>query len=237
MSSRGQSVGNGVWSPDGRRLAFLASGYGSVLLRMKTVGDDAAFEEIGQFEAHNAEVSDWSSDGHSILYQTLSATGMDLGILGAEKGTKPVAFLATTDDEFGAQFSPDGRWVAYESNASNREEIYVRSFPGPSDPIRVSAEGGSQARWGRDGRELFFIAADRRLMAAPIRETSGGRVLDVGPAVALFRTRLAAGSNIALGRPQYDVASDGRFLMNVIVDQSPVPPIAVVLNWDAALKK
>ena len=108
----------------------------------------------------------------------------------------------------------------------------MSAFPGPADAIRVSADGGSQVRWRHDGRELFFVAADRRMMAASVDESADGRSLEVARAAALFRTRLAVGSNIASERPQYDVASDGRFLMNVFVDEPASSPIEVLLNWE-----
>jgi hypothetical protein len=115
----------------------------------------------------------------------------------------------------------------------------IQPFPGPGGKIQVSSTGGIDPRWRRDGRELFFVAADGKLMAAPIEITADGQTLNPGAPVALFQTQLATGANITIGwltKPQYAVASDGRFLMNVAVD-TPVEPITVVLNWDAELKK
>jgi hypothetical protein len=130
--------------------------------------------------------------------------------------------------------------VAYQSNASGHLEVYVRPFPGPGGQLQVSSAGGSQPRWGPDGRELFYIAADGRLMAVPIRSGPGSGLPEVGVAAPLFPTRLATGTNVLPSggsRAQYAVAGDGRFLMNVAVEGAPVPPITILLNWQAALQK
>ena len=114
-------------------------------------------------------------------------------------------------------------------------------FRGSGGPWQVSStEGGSQPRWRPDGRELFYVAPDARLMAVPIAVGADAQTLEAGAPVPLFRTRLASGAGNVSGlmsKPQYAVASDGRFLMNVAVEAATAPPITVVLNWDAALKK
>ena len=118
-------------------------------------------------------------------------------------------------------------------------QIFVRPFPGPGSPWQVSTGGGNQPRWRSDGKELFYVAADARLMAVPIAVGGNPQALQAGAPVPLFRTRLASGANISglISKPQYAVASDGRFLMNLAVEGATAPPITVVLNWDAALKK
>ena len=120
LAVRGEPAGAPVWSADSRRLAYLASGYGSVLLKMKTVGEDAVSKEVGQFDGSNAELTDWSSDGRFLLYQTLGATtGMDVRVISLGGEPRATGFLTTADDELAAQFSPDGRWVAYESDVTD----------------------------------------------------------------------------------------------------------------------
>ena len=105
----------------------------------------------------------------------------------------------------------------------------------------MSTTGGRQPRWGRDGRELFYVTPDNSLMAVPIRAASGAQTLDAGAPVALFTSRLASGANIFAAsfraKAQYAVAADGRFLMNVAAGDAVASPITVVLNWDAALEK
>jgi Tol biopolymer transport system component len=153
---------------------------------------------------------------------------------------KLVPVIHTSFDETAGQFSPDGRWVAYQSNESRPVQIYILPFSGPGGPRQVTTSGGSQPRWRPDGKELFYVGLDGRLMAVPI-EVGTDRQLQAGAAVALFKTQLATGPNINSGgtgsRAQYAVAPDGRFLMNITLEGSAPPPITVVLNWDAALKE
>jgi hypothetical protein len=153
---------------------------------------------------------------------------------------KPFPVVRTNADEREGQFSPpDGRWVAYVSNETGIDEVYIQLFPGPGGKKQVSTNGGVDPRWGRDGRELFYVAPDGKLMAVPIHVEPDG-ALNLGPPTTLFPTRLATGANITVGpgsRPQYAVAPDGRFLMNVTVDDTVVSPISIVLNWATALKK
>jgi hypothetical protein len=126
------------------------------------------------------------------------------------------------------------------SNESGRQEVYVQSFSGPQGKWQVSAGGGTQPRWRRDGQELFYVAPDARLMAAPITVAQGGKTIDAGAPAPLFLTRLASGAGTGAGRgvkQQYAVAADGRFLMNVVVGEPAASPITVVLNWSEELKR
>jgi Tol biopolymer transport system component len=153
---------------------------------------------------------------------------------------EPFPVVETPFNEMAGQFSPAGGLLAYESNSSGRLDVFVRSFPRPSSSWRVSPHGGSQARWSHDGKELFFVATDGRMMAVPIQFDAVGQMRAPGSPVPLFQTRLATGANIppAVGsKQQYAVAADGRFLMNVSVDGAPAPPITVVLDWRATLKR
>ena len=145
---------------------------------------------------------------------------------------KPFPYLQTGFNLGNAQLSPDGRWVAYTSNESGRYEIYVQSFPEPGAKAQVSLEGGNQPRWRRDGKELFYMAADRRLMAVPI---TTGAALQPGPPAVLFETHLL--ESTVYVPAQYDVAPDGqRFLLNV-AKQTTAVPVTVMLNWPAAIRK
>jgi hypothetical protein len=152
-----------------------------------------------------------------------------LPLTGEDKG-KPYVLLNTGYQERQGQFSPDGRWIAYGSNESGRYEIYVRPFPKSDGQSQISTAGGIWPRW-RDGRELYYIAPDGKLMAAPIAVK--GAALEAGVPVALFQTRIVGGgTNIDLGR-QYDVAPDGRILINVAADEATARPITVIQNWAA----
>ena len=141
---------------------------------------------------------------------------------------KPKRFLATPFLEDHGKFSPDGRWIAYTSNASGRDEVYVRQFPGAERFFKISRDGGSGPRWRDDGRELFFLTLDGMLMAAGIEKTAKGLTPTVPQ--PLFHTGV-------LRNFGYAVAKDGqRFLISVTDPPGPTP-ITVVMNWPATLRK
>jgi Tol biopolymer transport system component len=152
------------------------------------------------------------------------ATGVDLQAVSvADRRVIPVTELA--GDETEAQFSPDGKWVALVSTLSGRPEVYLQSFPDGSGRTQVSTAGGTQVRWSADGREIFFVAPDGKLMAVTF--TAGAT--PAAP-VALFQTHLANGNNVIGNKAQYAVSRDGRFLLNTVVE-SPSAPIVVSINW------
>jgi dipeptidyl aminopeptidase/acylaminoacyl peptidase len=130
------------------------------------------------------------------------------------------------------KFSPDGRWVAYTSNDSGRAEIYMTSVDSPRQRWPVSTAGGFQPRWGADSKEIYYVTADSRLMAVSI--TVGGKDVEVGRPRQLFRTQLIFPADQPF-TTRYDVASDGRFLLNIPV--RPEPPLTVVVNWLAQLQR
>ena len=225
-----------VWSPDGSRLVFRSNRNGVYDLYQKPA--NGAGDEQRLFASSDDKIpSDWSADGRVLLYVNENAkTGRDLWALPIESqgvGT-PFPLVQTRFAEDQGQFSPDGRWIAYRTNESGQNEIYVQAFPGPGSKARISTEGGSQPRWRRDGKELFFVAPDNRLMAVPIALPSNGQALNVGAPVALFATRLTL-----MGSPkhQYAVAPDGQqFLMVVSADETIASPITIVQNWLAGLQ-
>ena len=142
---------------------------------------------------------DWSPDGQWLLYNARHPkTGLDLWAAPMARDRKPVLVMDTTFDQTAGQFSPDGRWVAYQSNESKPVQIYIRPFPEPGGPLQVTTAGGSQPRWSPDGKELFYVGLDGRLMAVPIA-VGADRQLETGTAVALFRAQLATGPNIISG--------------------------------------
>ena len=129
---------------------------------------------------------DWSPDGRFVLYRynsiqaslpSTSSTGWDIWALPLDGDRKPFPVVQTNFEERDGQFSPDGKWIAYQSNESGRFEIYVQPFPGPARKWGpISTNGGAQVRWRRDGKELFYIALDDRLMAVPIQlDKNSGR--------------------------------------------------------------
>jgi eukaryotic-like serine/threonine-protein kinase len=173
----------------------------------------------------------WSTDGRFILYASSgSPTGNDLFVLPLDGDRKPIPFLKTQFFEGFGQFSPDGRWVAYQSDESGKYEVYVAAFPGPVRKWQISTAGGINPRWRRDGTEIFYFAPDNKLMAAAVN--GQGVSFEVGTVKPLFQTRTTGAFN------EYDVAPDGqRFLINTLPEQTSSAPLTVVLNWTAGLKK
>ena len=134
-----------------------------------------------------------------------------------------------------AQLSPDGRWVAYQTNESGRFEVVVQSFPDAGGKWQVSTAGGVASRWRADGKELYFLAPDAKMMAVPV--TAAGTSFSAGTPLALFPTRIVDGGTLARSRPQYAVACDGRFLINQPVADATAEPITLILNWNPDAKK
>jgi hypothetical protein len=127
--------------------------------------------------------------------------------------------------------------MAYTSDESGRREVYVRSFPAGEDKKRISIAGGEQPRWRGDGKELFFVGADGKMMAVAVQTTTGAnQAFDPGTPAPLFGTHLARSFAAVLF--EYDVTLDGnRFLLDAVVGQASATPLNVVVNWDAGLRK
>jgi hypothetical protein len=130
-----------------------------------------------------------------------------------------------------AQFSPDGKWTAYESNESGQLEIYVQPFPGPGPKSRISTNGGAQVRWRNDGKEIFYVNLASELMAVPIRLDSTAQSVSAGMPTALFRARIAGGVIQGTERQEYMVSKGGqRFLISSLVEDTDFS-ITFILNW------
>jgi eukaryotic-like serine/threonine-protein kinase len=215
-----------VWSPDGGSVVY-DSHYD--LYRRQSNG--AGGEELLYADDLQKQPESWSPDGKFLLYTSRDPkTSADLWILpdplGSPGKSKPYPFLRTEFSETKGQFSPDGKWIAYQSNETGRNEIYANPFPGPGGKRRISTGGGTSPRWRRDGREIFFIAPDRRLTAALV--TAKGESIEVGETRPLFGPLTGS----------YDVSADGqRFLATVPQQQSASEPLTLVQNWMAGLKK
>jgi Tol biopolymer transport system component len=176
----------------------------------------------------------WSLDGRFLMYHTAEPkAGWDVRALPMMGDRKPVSVANTAFEERNGQFSPDGRWVAYQSNESGRFEIYVQPFPGPGGKWQVSTAGGIDPRWRADGKELFFVAPDTTLMAVSVQ--ASGSTFEPGTPMTLFQTRMVVGG-IANLYHQYAVSRDGRFLVNVRADESTATPLTLILNWKPSLE-
>jgi len=225
-----------IWSPDGSRVVFNSNPNRSNSNRVNDLyqkpASGAGAEELLLPSPQLKTPLDWSSDGRFVLYRSADPEmGWNLWALPMDGDRKPFPVVRTNSDERDGQFSPDGRWIAYQSNASGRFEIWVQPFPGREGQVpkwQISNNGGAQVRWRHDGKELFYIAPDGRLMAVPI-SFSDGQAIDRGAPVALFPTRLG-GAVQTNSTQQYMVSPDGqRFLMNTVTEEA-TPPITIILN-------
>jgi Tol biopolymer transport system component len=175
---------------------------------------------------------DWSLDGRFLLYDVLDLKrGFDVWALPLEGDRRPFPVVETEFNEGLSQFSPDGHWMAYQSDRTGRPEIYLRPFPGPGADVRVSVDGGSQVRWSPNGKELFYVATDNHLMAVPVRFAAGETPVEPGTPVALFRTILSGAAGPAY-KQQYMVSADGQsFVMHAAVGEANATPITIIQNW------
>ncbi len=220
-----------VWSPDDSRIVFCSyrTGPGDLYQKVTT---GTGREELLLTSVAVKQPTDWSADGRSIAFQSFdpkTKTGLELWILSVQD-RKVTPFLRTEFSEGGGQFSPDGRWMAYVSNESGRNEVYVQSFPGPGGKWQVSTAGGSDPRWRRDGKELFYVAPGNKLMSA---EVKAGATFEAGVPRLLFASPMKS----TLGT-HYDVSSDGqRFLINLAVGEESSRPITLIQNWTAGIKR
>jgi eukaryotic-like serine/threonine-protein kinase len=217
-----------VWSPNGSRIAFNSNRSGVFDLYLKSATDTP--DELLLATPQNKAPNDWSLDGQFLLYRSPSlTTGFDIWALPMDGDRKPFPVVQTPYEERDGQFSPDGNWIAYQSNASGNVEIYIQPFRGGNrEP--VSTHGGAQVRWRRDGKELFYIALDGRLMAVPIEVDTAAKKIRPGVPTPLFATSVGGAIQGSLTH-QYAVAADGqRFLMSTI-SEVRTPAITVILNW------
>jgi Tol biopolymer transport system component len=220
-----------VWSPDSRRLVFVSNRKGTLDLYEKPASG-GGMEEPLLVTPEDKVPTDWSVDGRIVLYRRGAPNhDFDIWALPMDGNRKAFPVIQTDSDERDGQFSPDGKWIAYESNESGRFEIYVQPFPGPGGKRQMSTNGGAQVRWRPNGKELFYIGLDGRLMAAPFRLGSNGQAVEPGTPASLFATRIPGGPLQAGLKQQYVVSRDGqRFLINSLM-AATASPITLVLNW------
>ena len=221
-----------LWSPDGSRVLYSATEQGPWDLFVKPASGGVQAPALAT--SSDKFCSDWSPDGRFVTFHvSVPGTRWDIWMLPMFGDRKPQPYVHTEFDEVQGRLSPNGRWMAYSSNVSGTLEVYVETVPAQQGRWQISTAGGSEPHWRRDGKELFYIAADRTLMAVPVKAES---TFEAGIPVPLFRAPVSAG--IVPYPATYDVSADGqRFLMNAIVEEAPVSRVAVVVNWEAELKK
>ncbi|MBZ5617274.1 MAG: hypothetical protein LAQ69_00880 [Acidobacteriia bacterium] len=217
-----------VWSPDGSRILFCSNRTGERGLYQKPA-TGAGKEEL-LFETPTITVpTDWSRDGRVVNFQNAGVhTAFDVWVLPLSGDRKPFPFLQTAASERNGKLSPDGRWLAYESDQTGEYEVYVQTFPGKEGKWQVSAAGGTHPVWRRDGRELFFISGNGQLMAADVKS---GATFGHSVPKPLFETETPL--NAAFG-----VSQDGkRFLMDNLLEIGSIQSMNVIINWQAGAKQ
>jgi Tol biopolymer transport system component len=217
-----------VWSADGSRIAFHSQRNGNFDVWVKRVDGMTGTEELLVGTPDNEWPLDWSRDGRFLLYHRTDQNyaSSDLWALPMTGSNRePIAVANTPFEESLGQFSPDGRWIAYETNESGRREIVVQAFPGSSAPVHISTSGGVAPRWSVDGTEIYFVAPDGKIMAVPVAVK--GSEFSAGNPSALFFAGLPA----QVFKGQYAVTPDGRFLVNGLMDEGSTLPITLILNW------
>jgi Tol biopolymer transport system component len=222
-----------IWSPDGSRIAFSSTRKRGLDLYLKPVSGTAN-EELLLATSEIKSASDWS--GRFLLYSASDPQNQfDIWAVPVDGDRKPFSVVRTKFNERLAQFSPDGQWIAYESDESGRYEIYVQPFTSVgangAGKVPVSTGGGAQPRWRHDGKALFYVAPDDRMMETPIRFAPNNRSAEPGAPVPLFGNRIPGGALQPFPRHQYEVMRDGRFLMVADNRNSVSSPLTLILNW------
>ncbi len=224
-----------VWSHDSRYVAYAANRKESIRGVYRRLADGSGPEELMWSSPLHVHVMEWSRDGRSLVLSVQSPkTKTDILLLDLQSGQTHPVIQTAANERFG-RLSPDGRWIAYSSDESGREEIFVQPFPSLEARVQASNGGGTQPIWSRDGRELFYRDA-RNVMSVGV--TPGSPIALSGP-VPLFADRFArpqAGDHLT-----FDVAPDGRFLMIAVPESqegvSRGHEIQVVLNWFEELRR
>jgi Tol biopolymer transport system component len=223
LTSLGTVDGFMSWMPDGTRVVFRTS----TGVQIVATDGSGRGEVIGGTSSADYPNS-VSPDGATLVYAKMAATG-DLVMLSLRGERKPFPFLATPSYEAGAQFSPDGRWVAYVSDESGQLQVYVRPFPSPGSKSQVSTDGGTQVLWSRNGKELFYRRGNQMLAV----QVSTSPQFTLSAPRLLFEQRYTVGS---VTFANYDVTPDGEHFV-MVKEESGAGRLNVVLNWSAELKR
>ena len=221
-----------VWSPDGRRLAYVSGTLKARRLSVAAADGTGVAQELPCPGAY-CEPTDWSSDGRSLIVNTRLATGnRDVWSVSLESGGSAKAILSEAFPEYDARISPNGQWLAYVSEEAGGPVVSVRATSGQPRRVVVSSDGGSQPVWRRDGQELLYVDLEGRVRGRSVRGEPTGE-LTLGAANALAVPFIGSGH----WGTQYDVSPDGQHLY--FIDRTPAPrpsEIRVVIGWRGVLK-
>jgi Tol biopolymer transport system component len=228
-------VGSGpVWSADGTHVFYGSRPFGKIY---RKAANNTGAEEV--VDVSGKQPVDASRDGRYLFTITganILKTGLDIWVLPVFGDRKPFPYLQTEFQEDQPRLSPDGRWLAYRSNESKRNEIYVVSFPQPGGKWQISTNGGQQPVWSHAGRELYYYGPDNKIMAVDIKPSvSGSPQLQFSAPRTLFEVSISRQGEI--GDIGLAVNKDGRFLLPALVEQGASAPMTVALNWPEILKK
>src|SRR6266536_3042926 len=214
-----------IWSPAGSRIVWGSNRKGHYDLYQK-LSSGAGNDEVVLETEENKTATSWSADGRFIAFTSTNIKGNtqnDIWILPLFGDRKPFPFLQTQANEIDAQFSPDGRWVAYTSDESGTNQVYIAPFPAAGGKWQVSRSGGTESRWRGDGKEIFFLSPDNKLMAVTVNPKDSS--LEVANAETLFEVHPANPPGY-----HYDVTSNGkRFLVDTTIEGNSTP-LALVVN-------
>ncbi len=225
--------GNPVWSADGREIYFISGVNGPQNIYVRAADGSGEPWEVVKFEKN--ELGGLflapSPDGKFLAFAAIlgPVTGTDIYTVALSGNHKPQPFLHTTANETAPVFSPDGNWLAYESDGSGRNEVFITAFPSGGAQYQVSTDGGERPVWGRNGKEIYYREG-LRVMAVEVRVRADS--LELSPPTPLFE--LAAGN---LNGRYYDVAPDGRFLANTSPATTKAQNFSLVVNWPARLMR
>lgn len=221
-----------VWSPDGRRLLYSALRGAHANLYLKEASGTSPDQPLLK-PGVDKYATDWSRDGRTILYHEQGPKGSDIWTLHMDDEKKSTPFAQTAFNEAQGQFSPDGRWVAYASDESGRFEIYIRPFPSGPGKWKISVNGGGLPRWHPDGKGIFFVGEEAKLLFTSLTLVSGPQpVVSAGVPKEMFEAKWAT----AFNNYPYAVSPDGNRIL-IRHDVSGEPRLTVVINWLAGVRR
>jgi eukaryotic-like serine/threonine-protein kinase len=224
---------NGVWSRDGRTIAYRLAQTDGCVIRLKNANGLEAEHGVGPVRGRSDSMpNSWTRDDAGVVITQQSASSSKLLLLTLADG-KETPILSGGGNQYGGQISPDGKWLAYASDESGDWEVYITPFPGTGGKLQVSRGGGTEPRWRGDGKEIFYLSPSEQIMSVAVSGTGG---LSTGMPTPLFQVHARApvsSSDIF----SYDVTADGqRFLVNQYVKPAEIPPLNIVLNSTAGMQ-